>query len=116
MPRFRLDVEYDGSLFAGWQRQAGQPSVQQAIEQAIVSFCGEQVSLRGAGRTDAGVHATGQVAHVDLAKAWPNDKVRDALNARLKDKALHYKSFAMKDPQGGRAICTAVLPTPLAAA
>ncbi|TIT45428.1 MAG: tRNA pseudouridine synthase A, partial [Mesorhizobium sp.] len=83
MPRFRLDIEYDGSLYAGWQRQADQPSVQQAIEQAIEKFCGEQVSLRGAGRTDAGVHATGQVAHVDLVKAWSNDKVRDAVNAHL---------------------------------
>ena len=83
MPRFRLDIEYDGSLYAGWQRQADQPSVQQAIEQAIEKFCGEQVSLRGAGRTDAGVHATGQVAHVDLVRAWPDDKVRDAVNAHL---------------------------------
>ncbi|TIM41130.1 tRNA pseudouridine(38-40) synthase TruA [Mesorhizobium sp.] len=83
MPRFRLVIEYDGSLYAGWQRQADQPSVQQAIEQAIEKFCGEQVSLRGAGRTDAGVHATGQVAHVDLIRAWPDDKVRDAVNAHL---------------------------------
>ncbi|MER9894662.1 tRNA pseudouridine(38-40) synthase TruA [Mesorhizobium sp. M0119] len=83
MPRFRLDIEYDGSLFAGWQRQANQPSVQQAIEQAIEKFCGEQVSLRAAGRTDAGVHAAAQVAHVDLIKAWPGDKVRDAVNAHL---------------------------------
>ena len=83
MPRFRLDIEYDGSLYAGWQRQADQPSVQQAIEQAIEKFCGEQVSLRGAGRTDAGVHATGQVAHVNLVRAWPDDKVRDAVNAHL---------------------------------
>ncbi|MER8436431.1 tRNA pseudouridine(38-40) synthase TruA [Mesorhizobium sp. M1312] len=83
MPRFRLDIEYDGSLFAGWQRQADQPSVQQAIEQAIEKFCGEQVPLRAAGRTDAGVHATAQVAHVDLVKAWPGDKVRDAVNAHL---------------------------------
>ncbi|TGT83926.1 MULTISPECIES: tRNA pseudouridine(38-40) synthase TruA [unclassified Mesorhizobium] len=83
MPRFRLDIEYDGSLFAGWQHQADQPSVQQAIEQAIEKFCGEAVRLRAAGRTDAGVHATAQVAHVDLAKAWPDDKVRDAINAHL---------------------------------
>ncbi|KQU80006.1 pseudouridine synthase [Mesorhizobium sp. Root102] len=83
MPRFRLDIEYDGSLFAGWQHQADQPSVQQAIEQAIEKFCGEEVRLRAAGRTDAGVHATAQVAHVDLAKAWPGDKVRDAINAHL---------------------------------
>ncbi|MER9582781.1 tRNA pseudouridine(38-40) synthase TruA [Mesorhizobium sp. M0276] len=83
MPRFRLDIEYDGSLFAGWQHQADQPSVQQAIEQAIEKFCGEAVRLRAAGRTDAGVHATAQVAHVDLVKGWPNDKVRDAVNAHL---------------------------------
>ncbi|MEW6629648.1 MAG: tRNA pseudouridine(38-40) synthase TruA [Pseudomonadota bacterium] len=83
MPRFRLDIEYDGSQFAGWQHQADQPSVQQAIEQAIERFCGEEVRLRAAGRTDAGVHATAQVAHVDLARNWPGDKVRDAVNAHL---------------------------------
>ena len=83
MPRFRLDIEYDGSAYAGWQRQADQPTVQQAIEQAIAKFCGDIISLRGAGRTDAGVHATGQVAHADLSKAWTGDKVRDAVNAHL---------------------------------
>lgn len=83
MPRFRLDIEYDGGLYAGWQRQAGHLSVQEAIEQAIGQFCGETVTLRGAGRTDAGVHATGQVAHIDLAKAWREDTVRDAVNAHL---------------------------------
>lgn len=83
MPRYRLDIEYDGTPYAGWQRQAGQHSVQAAIEQAIKGFCGEEVSLRAAGRTDAGVHATGQVAHVDLARDWPADKVRDAVNAHL---------------------------------
>lgn len=89
MPRFRLDIEYDGSLFAGWQHQADQPSVQQAIEQAIEKFSGEAVRIRAAGRTDAGVHATAQVAHVDLAKAWPNDKVRDAINAHLQAAGAH---------------------------
>ena len=83
MPRFRLDIEYDGGPYAGWQRQAGQHSVQAALEQAIEKFCGEAVTLRGAGRTDAGVHATGQVAHIDLAKAWRPDTVRDAVNAHL---------------------------------
>ena len=83
MPRFRLDIEYDGSQFAGWQHQADQPSVQQAIEQAIGKFCGEAVRLRAAGRTDAGVHATAQVAHVDLARDWAGDKVRYAVNAHL---------------------------------
>ena len=83
MPRYRLDIEYDGSAYAGWQWQAGQPSVQAAIEQAFLRFCGEEISVRGAGRTDAGVHATGQVAHVDLGREWPADTVRDAVNAHL---------------------------------
>jgi tRNA pseudouridine38-40 synthase len=83
MPRYRIDIEYDGSPYAGWQRQAGQHSVQAAIEQAIRSFCSEEVTIRGAGRTDAGVHALGQVAHFDLARDWPADTVRDAVNAHL---------------------------------
>jgi tRNA pseudouridine38-40 synthase len=84
MPRYRLDIEYDGGPYAGWQRQSGQHSVQAAIEQAILGFCGEAVTIRGAGRTDAGVHALGQVAHVDLARSWPDDTVRDAINAHLR--------------------------------
>ncbi len=83
MPRFRLDIEYDGSPYAGWQRQADRPTVQEAIERAIEKFCGDRATLHGAGRTDAGVHATAQAAHVDLAKAWPQDTVRDAVNAHL---------------------------------
>lgn len=83
MPRYRLDVEYDGTGYAGWQRQDEHPSIQQAIETAILGFSGETVSIRGAGRTDAGVHALGQVAHVDLQKNWPDDTVRDAINAHL---------------------------------
>ncbi len=83
MPRYRLDIEYDGTAYAGWQRQDGPATVQGAIEQAIKGFSGEDVTLRGAGRTDAGVHASGQVGHVDLAKAWRDDTVRDAINAHL---------------------------------
>lgn len=83
MPRYRLDIEYDGRAYAGWQRQAGNHSIQAAIEQAIARFCGDEISLRGAGRTDAGVHATAQVAHADLTREWPDDKVRDAVNAHL---------------------------------
>lgn len=84
MPRYRLDVEYDGRPYAGWQRQDGHPTVQQAIETALRAFSGEAVTIRGAGRTDSGVHATGQVAHVDLERDWRGDKVRDAVNAHLK--------------------------------
>jgi tRNA pseudouridine38-40 synthase len=83
VPRYRLDIEYDGSPYAGWQRQAGQHSVQAAIEQAIKGFSSQEVTIRGAGRTDAGVHAEGQVAHVDLDRDWPADTVRDAVNAHL---------------------------------
>lgn len=83
MPRYRLDLEYDGTAYAGWQRQAGQRSVQEAVEMAILAFSGERTTLRGAGRTDAGVHALGQVAHVDLERDWHADKLMGALNAHL---------------------------------
>jgi len=66
MPRFKLLIEYDGTPFVGWQLQAGGPSVQGLMTEAIAAFSGERVVLYGAGRTDAGVHALGQVAHFDL--------------------------------------------------
>jgi tRNA pseudouridine38-40 synthase len=84
MPRYRLLIEYDGGPFVGWQLQAGGLSVQGVITQAIAAFADEKVTVHGAGRTDAGVHALGQVAHVDLARDWRPDRVRDALNARLR--------------------------------
>ena len=80
MPRYRLTLEYDGGPFNGWQRQENAPSVQASLEDAIFSFSSERVTVTGAGRTDAGVHAKGQVAHFDLAKEFPPDTVRDALN------------------------------------
>ena len=83
MPRYRLDIAYDGTPYHGWQRQKGVPSVQEAIETAIESFAGHAVRLHAAGRTDTGVHASGQVAHVDLAREWEADTVRRALNAAL---------------------------------
>ena len=84
MPRYKLTVEYDGGPFVGWQRQKNGVSVQEALEAAVAAFCGETVVVGGAGRTDAGVHALGQVAHIDLAKDWPSDTVRDAINAHLR--------------------------------
>lgn len=88
MPRYKLTVEYDGTPFCGWQRQANGLTVQQHLEEAAARLCGAPVAVSGAGRTDAGVHATGQVAHVDLPRAWPADTVRDALNAHLRPQPI----------------------------
>lgn len=84
MPRYRLTIEYDGRPYRGFQAQASLPSVQGAVEAAVLGFSGETIRIHAAGRTDTGVHATGQVIHVDLQKAWPADVVRDALNAHLR--------------------------------
>ncbi|MFA5121835.1 tRNA pseudouridine(38-40) synthase TruA [Zavarzinia sp.] len=85
MPRYRLLVEYDGGAFSGWQRQDGLPTVQGAIEDALAILNGgAPVTLHAAGRTDAGVHATGQVAHADLSRSYADERVRDALNFYLK--------------------------------
>jgi tRNA pseudouridine38-40 synthase len=84
MPRYRLVVEYDGGRYNGFQAQAGQPSVQGALERAVAAFCGETVRIHAAGRTDSGVHATGQCVHVDLERDWPAETVRKALNAHLR--------------------------------
>jgi tRNA pseudouridine38-40 synthase len=84
MTRFRLLVEYDGGPFVGWQRQDNGPSVQQAIEDAVFAFCGERPGSVAAGRTDAGVHALGQVVHIDIAKDCSAETLRDAVNFHLK--------------------------------
>ena len=84
MPRYRIAIEYDGTPFVGWQIQAAGVSVQGALQDAIAKFSGETVSVRGAGRTDAGVPALGQVAHFDLARAWEPFRVREAVNFHLK--------------------------------
>jgi tRNA pseudouridine38-40 synthase len=84
MPRYKLIIEYDGAPFCGWQYQDNGPSVQGALEDAVKAMTGAQIRVSGAGRTDAGVHALGQVAHIDLEKNYSADRVRDALNAHLR--------------------------------
>jgi len=84
MPRYALKIEYLGAPFAGWQRQRDQPSVQGAIEQALSRIAPEAPAVTGAGRTDAGVHATGQVAHVDVTRAWDPFRLSEALNHHLR--------------------------------
>jgi tRNA pseudouridine38-40 synthase len=88
MPRYKLTIEYDGGPFCGWQYQDNVPTVQAALEAAVTALSGEQVRVSGAGRTDAGVHALAQVAHVDLARAFRVDQVRDALNAHLRPQPI----------------------------
>lgn len=82
--RWKLTLEYDGTPFCGWQKQENGLSVQECLEKAIHKFCGEAAALHVAGRTDAGVHALGQVAHVDLLKEADEKTVRDAINFHLR--------------------------------
>jgi len=85
VPRYKLAIEYDGTPFVGWQIQgAGSTSVQGVLAEALTRCCGHAVKVAGAGRTDAGVHALGQVAHADVEKEWRADKLRDAVNAHLR--------------------------------
>jgi tRNA pseudouridine38-40 synthase len=88
MPRYKLVLEYDGAPFRGWQRQAEGASVQASLEAAILAFCGEQVQVVGAGRTDAGVHARGQVAHLDLTRPVSVETLRNALNHHLRPQPI----------------------------
>jgi tRNA pseudouridine38-40 synthase len=88
MPRYRLTIEYDGRPYNGFQAQASQPSVQGALEAAIKAFCGQDLRIAAAGRTDTGVHATAQVVHVDLERDWPARTVMNALNAHLVREAV----------------------------
>lgn len=88
MPRYRLTIEYDGRPYNGFQAQASQPSVQGALEAAVKAFTGQDIRVAAAGRTDTGVHATGQVVHVDLERDWPAETVMNALNAHLTREAV----------------------------
>jgi len=84
MSRYKLTLEYDGTPFVGWQRQDNGPSVQGEVEAAVAAFCGAAVNVYAAGRTDAGVHALGQVAHCDIPRDTDEETVRDALNHYLR--------------------------------
>ena len=84
MPRYKLTIEYDGGPFCGWQLQDNGSSIQGALETAVKAICGEEVRVHGAGRTDAGVHALGQVAHCDITKHFTPGRLRDAVNAHLR--------------------------------
>lgn len=99
MPRYRLTVEYDGGAYNGFQVQDGQPTVQGALERAIHAFSGESVRIAAAGRTDTGVHATGQVVSFDLTRDWPAATVMNALNAHLVEEAVAVIDAAEADPE-----------------
>ena len=98
MSRFKITVEYDGGGFLGWQRQANGRTVQGEIEAAIERLSGEATTLRAAGRTDAGVHALGQVAHFDLVSSFNADTIRDGLNAHLKTEPIVVLAAELTDP------------------
>ncbi len=83
MPRYKLTIAYDGTDYAGWQVQPGQKTIQGELEKAFFTFVGEHVVVHGSGRTDQGVHAAGQVAHVDLASGMPCRMLQKTLNALL---------------------------------
>ena len=85
MTRYKLLIEFDGTAYAGWQRQKNAPSIQQCLEEAIAAFCGERISIAAAGRTDAGVHALAMAVHVDIARPVRADQVRDGVNFHLGD-------------------------------
>ena len=95
MPRYKLTIEYDGTGFVGWQRQANGLSIQGAVEAAIERFCGERPTVFGAGRTDAGVHALAQVAHVDLGREADPETIRGAVNYHLRP---HRISLVQAEP------------------
>jgi tRNA pseudouridine38-40 synthase len=97
MPRFKLTIEYDGAGLVGWQRQANGLSVQEILETAVERYCGQRLRVNGAGRTDAGVHALGQIANVDLPKDAPTDVIRNALNQHAKPHAVSVLAVAAVD-------------------
>ena len=99
MPRYKLLIEYDGAPYRGFQAQGELPSVQGSLERAIAAFSGEQATIFAAGRTDTGVHASGQVVHVDLERAWPAATVLNAVNAHLVEEPIAVLEAALA-PEG----------------
>jgi tRNA pseudouridine38-40 synthase len=97
MPRYKLTLEYDGTGLVGWQRQNNGLSVQEILETAVTRYCGAAVTVHGAGRTDAGVHALGQVAHLDLPKEAAPEVIRNALNQHVKPHAVAVLDVARVD-------------------
>ncbi|PZQ49151.1 MAG: tRNA pseudouridine(38-40) synthase TruA [Micavibrio aeruginosavorus] len=102
MTRWKLTIEYDGSPYCGWQRQDGQPSVQQCIEEAIFKFCQQDIRIHAAGRTDTGVHGLGQVAHFDLDygdRALSGHDLAKAINAHLRPEKIAILKAEETDPE-----------------
>jgi tRNA pseudouridine38-40 synthase len=97
MPRYRLIVEYDGGPYFGFQAQKDQPSVQASLMRAIQAFSGEPATIHAAGRTDSGVHATGQVVHFETEREWPAETVRNAMNAHLGGEPIVVRDAAVAD-------------------
>ncbi len=119
MPRYRLTIEYDGGPFQGFQSQVGAATVQDEVERAAAAFSSESVRVHAAGRTDSGVHATGQVIHFDLAKVWPPRVVMQAMNAHLApspiailDCVLADEDFHARFSAGGRRYVYRILDRP----
>ena len=110
MPRFKLTVEYDGTPFVGWQRQENGLSVQEVLESALIAMTGARVTAHGAGRTDAGVHALGQVAHVDLERDWDPFRLSEGINALARPHPLAVRRRRAREPP----ISTRVTARPLA--
>jgi tRNA pseudouridine38-40 synthase len=98
MPRFRLTIEYNGGAYVGWQRQQESRAVQQALEEAIQAMSGQQIETVAAGRTDAGVHARGQVVHFDLERDFSADRIRDGLNFHLRLEPVKVLDAAIVGP------------------
>ncbi len=99
MQRYAVKIEYDGRPFSGWQRQKGHPSVQAALERAVACLDPAMPPVTGAGRTDSGVHAMGQVAHVDMTREWDPYRLGGALNAHLRHDPVAVVAVAAVDTE-----------------